>query len=62
MESLSNFQINSPEGYMLKNQNSLSNKSNSFILQISSDLPTLVTFDTNLKSFVHSFITITKAQ
>ena len=45
MESLPDFQINFPKANMLNKQNSFSNKNNSFISQIISDLATPVTSD-----------------
>ena len=38
---------------MLKNQNNFSNKTNSIIPEMNSDLPTPVTSDTDLKSCTH---------
>ena len=47
-------QTNSPKGNMLYNQNIFSNKRNSFIPKINSNLATLVTTYPDLKSAMHS--------
>ena len=47
-------QTNSPKGNMLYNQNIFSNKRNSFIPKINSNLATLVTSYPSLKSSMHS--------
>ena len=54
IQSQFSFQANSPKGNMLYNQNNLSNKRNSFIPQINSDLATPLTSDPDLKSSIHS--------
>ena len=54
VQSQFSFQTNSPKGNMLYNQNNFSNKRNSFIPQINSDLTTPATSDRNLKSSVIS--------
>ena len=48
------FQTNSPKGNMLYNQNNFSNKRNSFITQINSNLATPATSDPDLKPCIHS--------
>ena len=50
----SQFQTNSPKGNMLYNQNNFSNKRNSFIPQMNSNLTTPATPDPDLKSSVIS--------
>ena len=54
VQSQFGFQTNSPKGNMLYNQDNLSNKKNSFIPQISSDLATPATSNLDLKSSIHS--------
>ena len=54
VQSQFSFQINSPKGNMLYNQNIFSNKMNSFIQQINSDLTTPATSDPDLKLSIHS--------
>ena len=54
VQSQVSFQINSPKGNMLYNQNIFSNKMNSFIPQINSDLTTPATSDPDLKLSIHS--------
>ena len=53
VQSQSNFQTNSPKGNTLYNQNNFSNKKNSLILQINSDLTPTIS-DPDLKSSIHS--------
>ena len=53
VQSQSNFQTNSPKGNTLYNQNNFSNKENSLILQINSDLTPTIS-DPDLKSSIHS--------
>ena len=54
VQSQFSFQTNSPKGNMLYNQNNFSNKRDSFILQINSNLTTPATSDPDLKSSVIS--------
>ena len=54
VQSQFSFPTNSPKGNMLYNQNNFSNKRDSFIPQINSNLTTLATFDSDLKSSVIS--------
>ena len=49
IQSQFSFQTNSPTGNMLYNQNNFSNKTNSFIPQINSNLTAPATFDPDLK-------------
>ena len=53
-QSQFSFQTNSPKVNMLYNQNNFSNKKNSFIPQIKSDLATSVTSNPDLKSSMYS--------
>ena len=54
VQSEFSFQTNSAKGNMLHNQNNFSNKRNSFIPRIKSNLTTPVTSDPDLKSSIHS--------
>ena len=54
VQSQFSFQTNSPKGNMLYNQNNFSNKRNSFIPQINSNLATPGTSDPALKSSIKS--------
>ena len=54
VQSQFSFQNNSPKSNMLYNQNNFSNKRDSFIPQINSNLTTPATSDPNLKSSVIS--------
>ena len=54
VQSQFSFQTNSPKGNMLYNQNNFSNKRNSFIPQINSNLATPGTSDPDLKSSIKS--------
>ena len=54
VQSQFRFQTNSPKGKTLYNQNNFSNKRNSFIPQINSNLATPATSDPDLKSSIHS--------
>ena len=53
-QSQFSFQTNFPKRNMLYNQNNFSNKRNSFILQINSNLATPATSDLDLKPSIHS--------
>ena len=54
VQSQINFQTNSPEGNISCNQNYFSNKRNSFIPQINSNLATPATSDPGKKPSIHS--------
>ena len=54
VQSQFSFQTNSPKGNILCNQNNFSNKTNTFIPQINSNLKTPATSDPDLKSSMHS--------
>ena len=54
VQSQFSFQTNSPKGNILCNQNNFSNKTNTFIPQINSNLKTPATYDPDLKSSMHS--------
>ena len=60
VQSQFSFQTNSPKVNMLYNQNNFSNKWNSFIPQIISNLATPATSDPDLKSSIHSTHKIAK--
>ena len=53
VQSLSSSHANSPVANILHSQNNFSNKNNSFIPQINSDLATPAAFDPDLNSFMH---------
>lgn len=55
MESLPNFQINSPKGNVFNNQKKFQTANTYFILQINSNLALPMTSDADPKSFIHSF-------
>ena len=54
VQSQFSFQTNFPKRNTLYNQNNFSNKRNSFILQINSNLATPATSDLDLKPSIHS--------
>ena len=54
VQSQFSFQTNSPMGNILYSQNSFSNKTNSFIPQINTNLKIPATSDPDLKSSIHS--------
>ena len=63
VQSQFSFQTNSPKGNTLYNQNNFSNKRNSFIPQVNSDLATPATSapsDPDLKSSIHSTLNNSK--